>query len=112
MLEHGLGNALDVWAQVMDLLAAVTTVCASNRAGLGRSDPRPAPHGASSAVDDMHALLGAAHLPSPYVLVGASFGGCSVSDRAVVCATHDVELIARADSVVSLDTTKSNPLAD
>ena len=37
----------------MDRLAEVTTVYASNRAGLGLSDPRPAPHGSSSAVDDL-----------------------------------------------------------
>ena len=75
MLENGLENTLDVWSQVMDRLAEVTTVCASNRAGLGLSDPRPAPHGSSSAVDDLHAALASAHLPSPYVIVGASFGG-------------------------------------
>lgn len=75
VLDAGLGNTLDVWARVMSLVEKNTTVCSYNRAGLGRSDPRPEPHGASSAVDDLHALLGAAALKPPYVVVGASFGG-------------------------------------
>lgn len=75
VLDAGLGNELDVWSAVMTRVAEFTTVCAYNRAGLGTSDPRPPPHGAASAVDDLHALLGAAALPAPYVLVGASFGG-------------------------------------
>ena len=75
VLDAGLGNELDVWSAVMTRVAEFTTVCAYNRAGLGTSDLRPPPHGAASAVDDLHALLGAAGLPAPYVLVGASFGG-------------------------------------
>jgi pimeloyl-ACP methyl ester carboxylesterase len=75
ILDAGLGNTLDVWSSVMDRLDGATTVCAYDRAGLGRSDLRPPPHGAQSAVDDLHALLGAAGLAAPYIVVGASFGG-------------------------------------
>jgi len=75
ILDAGLGNTLDVWSSVMDRLDGVTTVCAYDRAGLGHSDLRPPPHGAQSAVDDLHALLGAAGLLRPFVVVGASFGG-------------------------------------
>ena len=75
VLDAGLGNEMDVWSAVTMRVAEFTTVCAYNRAGLGTSDLRPPPHGAASAVDDLHALLGAAGLPAPYVLVGASFGG-------------------------------------
>jgi pimeloyl-ACP methyl ester carboxylesterase len=75
VLDAGLGNALDVWSSVVPNVESFTTVCRYDRAGLGGSDRRPAPHGASSAVDDLHALLAAAALPPPYVVVGASFGG-------------------------------------
>jgi pimeloyl-ACP methyl ester carboxylesterase len=75
VLDAGLGNALDVWSSVVPMVESFTTVCRYDRAGLGGSDRRPAPHGASNAVDDLHALLAAASLPSPYVVVGASFGG-------------------------------------
>jgi pimeloyl-ACP methyl ester carboxylesterase len=75
ILDAGLGNTLDVWDAIVERVSAFTTVCAYNRASLGRSDTRPPPHGANAAVDDLHALVGTLHLPSPYVVVGASFGG-------------------------------------
>jgi pimeloyl-ACP methyl ester carboxylesterase len=78
VLDAGLGNTSDVWIPVADLVGSFATVCRYDRAGLGRSDPRPEPHGAASAVADLHALLQAANLPAPYVVVGASFGGLDV----------------------------------
>jgi hypothetical protein len=57
-------------------LAARTRVCAYDRAGLGSSDPAPARRrGLDDSVRDLRALLQAAKVPSPYVLVGASGGG-------------------------------------
>jgi len=41
----------------------------------GRSDPVRQPQGAGRAVSDLHALLRAADIPGPYVLVGHSYGG-------------------------------------
>ena len=78
ILDAGLGNTASVWNQVVGLVQPFATVCAYNRAGQGLSDPRPLPHGAGSAVQDLHLLLEAARLPPPYVLVGASFGGLDV----------------------------------
>ena len=75
VLESGLGNTSEVWLGVVQRVHAFATVCTYDRAGLGRSDPRPEPHGAGSAVDDLHALVAAVKLPPPYVLVGASYGG-------------------------------------
>jgi pimeloyl-ACP methyl ester carboxylesterase len=43
-----------------------------------RSDPVPQPQTATDAVADLHALLGAAAIPGPYVLVGHSYGGLVV----------------------------------
>ena len=75
VLDAGLGNTHAVWTPVVRIVREFATVCSYDRAGLGTSDLRPPPHGASSAVDDLHALVGAAHLAPPYVVVGASFGG-------------------------------------
>jgi pimeloyl-ACP methyl ester carboxylesterase len=75
VLDAGLGNTSDVWVPVALRVEDFSTVCRYNRAGLGASDPRPEPHGAASAVGDLHALLSAAGLRPPYVVVGASFGG-------------------------------------
>ena len=78
ILEAGLGNTADVWNAISTSVDAFTTVCAYNRAGLGASDPRPQPHGAEAAADDLHALLVASGIGPPYVLVGASYGGLDV----------------------------------
>lgn len=62
-------------------VANVTRVCAYDRPGTpvgelpSRSDPVRQPTTAADAVADLHALLGAAREPAPYVLVGHSYGG-------------------------------------
>ena len=62
-------------------VASVTRVCAYDRPGTpvgelpSRSDPVRQPTTAADAVADLHALLGAAREPAPYVLVGHSYGG-------------------------------------
>ncbi|MEO5941214.1 MAG: alpha/beta fold hydrolase [Candidatus Limnocylindrales bacterium] len=75
ILDAGLGNTSDVWTPLVRVAAPLTTICSYNRAGLGRSDQRSEPHGAASAVADLHDLLRAAGLPAPWIVVGASFGG-------------------------------------
>ena len=46
--------------------------------GASRSDPAPLPRTAQDVVADLHALLRAARVPGPYVLVGHSLGGLFV----------------------------------
>ena len=67
---------------VLPGVARLTHVCAydrpNNRLRDGRpsrSDPVPQPVTAGSSVADLHALLRAAQVPGPYLLVGHSFGG-------------------------------------
>jgi pimeloyl-ACP methyl ester carboxylesterase len=50
-----------------------------DRAGLAWSDAAGQPLGAGRLADQLHALLAAAAVPPPYVLVGHSFGGPSWS---------------------------------
>jgi pimeloyl-ACP methyl ester carboxylesterase len=50
-------------------------VVAYDRAGLGWSDPGPAPRDARRIADELRAALRAAGIPPPYVLAGHSFGG-------------------------------------
>lgn len=52
--------------------------CAYDRAGLGRSDPGPAPRDGLAIVSDLEALLARAGEPGPYILVGHSMGGLHV----------------------------------
>ena len=91
VLESGGGDSADVWSlllpgshqtPVMPAVARYTRVCAYDRPGTvqatgqpSRSDPVPLPRPAAEIVGDLHALLGAARVPGPYVLVGHSLGG-------------------------------------
>ncbi len=50
-------------------------VCDYDRAGEGRSDPAAEPQDDLDVVDDLAALLAAADIEPPYVLVGHSLGG-------------------------------------
>ena len=103
ILESGADGRADVWTRdleqpegertmVLPGVAAFTRVCAYDRPGTigevnpsldpygplfypSRSDPVPQPRTTQDMVDDLHALLGAADIPGPYVLVGHSSGG-------------------------------------
>jgi pimeloyl-ACP methyl ester carboxylesterase len=95
VLEAGLRNRGDIWSvqaddgqrrtMVFPGVAAFTRVCAYDRPGttvgvdqFSRSDPVRQPRTTKEAVADLHALLRAAKLPGPYVLVGHSTGGLIV----------------------------------
>ena len=93
VLVSGKGNRADTWrtnqaeprnaaASVLYRTAQFTRVCAYDRpATVGndgepsRSDPGIAPATAKEGVSDLHALLAAAHVQGPYVIVGHSYGG-------------------------------------
>lgn len=78
VLEAGLpGTSLD-WVAVQPDVAKFTTVCSYDRAGLGWSGLGKQPRTANQIADDLHALLRASGLRTPYVLVGHSLGGIYV----------------------------------
>ena len=61
-------------------LAEQRRVCAYDRAGHGRSDPAPdKPRQLEDLTGDLHALLEAAGVEGPLVLVGNSFGGFTMA---------------------------------
>lgn len=64
------------WSGVRDRVSEFTRACYYDRAGVGLSDPRPTtPTTAQDVVDDLHALLTAANIRGPYILVGNFMGG-------------------------------------
>jgi CubicO group peptidase (beta-lactamase class C family)/pimeloyl-ACP methyl ester carboxylesterase len=77
VLESGLNDPAAPWFAVESAVAPFTRVCSYDRANTagGASGPVPTPRAARDAVEDLHALLAAAQLPGPYVLVGHSTGG-------------------------------------
>jgi pimeloyl-ACP methyl ester carboxylesterase len=92
VLEAGLRNRADVWSTlatpgqtttVFGTLARETRVCAYDRPGTvsadltgrSRSDPVRMPRSTGALAADFHALLRAARLKPPYVLVAHSTGG-------------------------------------
>jgi pimeloyl-ACP methyl ester carboxylesterase len=78
VLDAGLGGSAFDWRRVQQKIALHTRVCAYDRAGMGFSDPAPAPRDADAVVRDLHALLQRAAIAPPYVLVGHSLGGMHV----------------------------------
>ena len=78
VLEAGGFGATGTWRQVQYEVARTTRTCAYDRAGMGFSDEGPAPRDAVAVAADFEAMLGAARLQGPYVLVGHSLGGLFV----------------------------------
>jgi pimeloyl-ACP methyl ester carboxylesterase len=96
VLESGYHDSSDPWTltdaaapavgpSVFERLSERNRVCAYDRPGnlrysdpvalTDRSSPVPMPRTAGAVVDDLHALLGAADVPGPYLLVAHSLGG-------------------------------------
>ncbi len=90
IFESGLRSRGDIWTWsvegadtgVLPRVTPFTRACIYDRPGtlahfpyVSRSDPVAMPRSTGEAAADLHALLGAAGVPGPYVLVGASTGG-------------------------------------
>lgn len=77
VMDSGLGDTHATWKAVVPGLEGVRA-CTYDRANLGASGAAPKPRSSADVVADLHALLKAAAIAPPYVLVGHSFGGISV----------------------------------
>ncbi len=75
VMEGGDGDTSGSYAFAEAGISEVARTCVYDRANLGRSDPAAGPRGLSDLVGDFDALLQAAKIPGPYVLVGTSGGG-------------------------------------
>jgi pimeloyl-ACP methyl ester carboxylesterase len=75
---------------IEDRFVGDVRVCHYDRAGEGQSDPPDTPASVETVVEDLAALLDAAAVPPPYVLVGQSVGG----DQAWLFADRHPEGVA------------------
>jgi pimeloyl-ACP methyl ester carboxylesterase len=97
IFEAGLRSRGDIWnwsregidTGVLPRVSPFTRACYYDRPGtlahypyVSRSDPVPMPRSTGEVAMDLHALLGAAGIPGPYVMVGASTGGLIVREYA------------------------------
>jgi|SRR5579859_861444 len=78
ILDSGLGDSYVSWHKVQPEIAKFTRVCSYDRAGVGYSDPSNEPRTSQVIAEQLHALLQAAQIPPPFVLVGHSMGGYDV----------------------------------
>ena len=78
LFEAGSGSWSLDWAQVQPGVAEFTRACSYDRAGHGFSDTGPEPRHIDQLVRELAALIAAARLSTPLILVGASKGGSLV----------------------------------
>lgn len=74
ILDAGSGDNVLTWFRVHAEIAKFTRVIAYDRSGLGWSERGANPRNGETVVRELHALLTAANVPGPYVLVGHSIG--------------------------------------
>ena len=78
ILDSGLGDTYISWRKVQPQIAKFARVCSYDRAGLGYSDSSSQPRTSKVIAEELHALLQAAGISPPYVLVGHSMAGYDV----------------------------------
>ena len=96
LLDYGAGGTMKRdWGDIARLASekAHTKVCAYDRAGRGLSDPAPTPRDTAAVADDIDAMLTAANLPPPYILVGHSLGSYHVRQFANTRADKTAGLV-------------------
>lgn len=75
VFQAGLGDGLATWSALWERLPPALPLFAYDRPGYGASPATAAPRDACSIASELHALLRAAGVPPPYLLVGHSLGG-------------------------------------
>ncbi|HEX2591763.1 MAG TPA: alpha/beta hydrolase [Rhizomicrobium sp.] len=78
IFDSGLGGTMLDWDLVQPAVAKTTRACSYDRAGMGWSDPAQGHRSPQRIAEELHALLIAAHIGGPYVLVAHSLGGKNI----------------------------------
>jgi pimeloyl-ACP methyl ester carboxylesterase len=80
ILEAGLTSGSSTWGRVHDAMSRTTEVCAYDRPGMDWSEPMGRPAEPGEVAGRLHALIEAAAIDGPYVLLGMSAGGVYVRE--------------------------------
>ncbi len=75
VLLTGAGDQTASWMLVRRQLSEAFRVIGYDRAGTGRSDDQPGPRTLRGYVDELAAVIAAAQITGPVLLIGHSFGG-------------------------------------
>jgi pimeloyl-ACP methyl ester carboxylesterase len=78
ILDSGLGDSYISWRKVQPEISKLLRACSYDRAGLGYSEAVAGQRTSRMIAEQLHALLRAAAIAPPYVLVGHSMGGYDV----------------------------------
>lgn len=80
ILESGIGDGgtMSGWDVVQNNVKDFAQVCLYDRAGLGQSEKGPEPRTTIQIANELHALLEAAKIEPPYIMVGHSMGGLHI----------------------------------
>jgi len=70
VLHHGQGASRKTWDKLWPDLIKTSRACRYDRAARGASEIGPVPATSAGIVRDLHALLKAASVPPPYLMVG------------------------------------------
>src|SRR3954468_14686002 len=97
ILESGMTGDHRTWEDVMSGLQSQTRVCTYDRANIQPSEQAAKARTAALAVQDLRALLDAAAIKAPYVLVGFSLGGI-ISQLYAATHASDIAGLVLVDS--------------
>ena len=78
IFESGIGATSQNWAKIQHSVSAFAHTVSYDRLGLGWSTPAVSDRIPSKVVEELRAMLRAADIVPPYLLVGHSFGGLVV----------------------------------
>ena len=96
VFESGIAATSLNWSQVQQEVSRFVATVAYDRAGLGWSSPCASVRTPSQVAAELHAMLQAAQIEPPYVLVGHSFGGF-VMRRFALTYTEEVASMVLID---------------
>jgi pimeloyl-ACP methyl ester carboxylesterase len=122
VLEAGSSSPGLTWASVQREIEKSTRVCSYDRAGIGYSESAGGPLSPQQVASDLHALLKAANVPGPYIMVGHSAGGVymraytskfpsEVVGMVLVDSSHEGENLILPPEWVKLNQTQNTMMA-